>query len=85
MKAIGVGITGDLKALEVHPQDPGPLIVSSAGTDGGGQWLVEDVPSRPDLFVSLARPADRTGPVVLRTRGSALSRSLLEPFTSSRS
>ncbi|MGY0017678.1 4'-phosphopantetheinyl transferase family protein [Streptomyces sp. cg35] len=84
VKAIGVGITGDLKSLEVHPEDPGPLVVSCA--DGaGGDWLVQDVPSRADLFVALARPAASTGPVVLRAQGTPLSHSVLEPFASSRS
>ncbi|MEV3856882.1 4'-phosphopantetheinyl transferase superfamily protein [Streptomyces sp. NPDC050095] len=82
VKAIGVGITGDLTSLEVHPEDPGPLVVSS--TDGG-DWLVQDVPSRSDLFVALARPASSAGPVVLRTQESTLTHSLLEPFASSRS
>ncbi|MGX5213658.1 4'-phosphopantetheinyl transferase superfamily protein [Streptomyces violaceus] len=84
VKAIGVGITRDLTSPEVHPEDPGPLVVSGAA-DGGGDRLVEDVPSRNDLFTALAGPVGRAGPAVLRTRESALSRSLLEPFASSRS
>ncbi|MGR4852284.1 4'-phosphopantetheinyl transferase superfamily protein [Streptomyces sp. LARHCF252] len=84
VKAIGVGITRDLTSPEVHPEDPGPLVVSGAA-DGGGDRLVEDVPSRNDLFTALAGPVGRTGPAVPRTRESALSRSLLEPFASSRS
>ncbi|GGS94384.1 hypothetical protein GCM10010270_78080 [Streptomyces violaceus] len=84
MKAIGVGITRDLTSPEVHRENPGPLVVSGAA-DGGGDRLVEDVPSRNDLFVALAGPVGRAGPAVLRTRESALSRSLLEPFASSRS
>ncbi|MFJ8718248.1 hypothetical protein ACIRD9_34610 [Streptomyces violaceus] len=85
MKAIGVGITGDLKPRDSRPEDPGPLAVPGAEGDGGGDRLVEDVPSRNDLFVALAGPVGRAGPAVLRTRESALSRSLLEPFASSRS
>ncbi|CAM5648502.1 hypothetical protein [Streptomyces coeruleorubidus] len=76
MKTIGVRISGHLKSphlksTENHPEDPDPLI--------------EDVPSRNDLFTALAAPVGRAGPGVPRTRESALSRSLLEPFASSRS
>ncbi|GAA2348017.1 hypothetical protein GCM10010431_84490 [Streptomyces kunmingensis] len=84
VKAIGVGITGDLKSMEVHPEDPGPLVVR--GTDGdGGDWLVQDVPNHSGLFVALARPAGSAGPVVLRAEGATPDHSLLEPFASPRS
>ncbi|MFD5234865.1 hypothetical protein ACFWJ5_41590 [Streptomyces qaidamensis] len=85
MKAIGVGITGDLKSRDSRPEAPGPLVVPGAEGDGGGDRFVEDVPSRNDLFVALAGPVGSAASVVLRTRESALSRSLLEPFASSRS
>lgn len=86
VKAIGTGITADLKALDVHPELDGPLIVP--GTEGaGGDWVVRDVPGGGDLFVALASPADSTGPVVLRgpapEHGAGrLSTSLLVPFRS---
>ncbi|MFJ4820360.1 hypothetical protein [Streptomyces sp. NPDC088801] len=82
------------------PHDPpsaaDPRLLSVAGravphrrsrpdTDTGGDRLAEDVPSRNDLFTALAGPVGRAGPAVPRTRESALSRSLLEPFASSRS
>jgi hypothetical protein len=85
VKAIGVGITGDLTSRDIRPEDPGPLAVPGAEGDGGGDRCAADVPSRNDLFVALAGPVGRTASVVLRSRESALSRSLLEPFASSRS
>ncbi|CAL9509251.1 hypothetical protein SUDANB1_03593 [Streptomyces sp. enrichment culture] len=83
MKAIGVGTTEHPKSGDVRPEDPGHLVVS--GAEGDGDRFAEDVPSRNDLFTELAGPAVSAASVVLRTRESALSRSLLEPFASSRS
>ncbi|MFI8889339.1 hypothetical protein [Streptomyces paradoxus] len=72
MNAIRAGVTQHVESPEIHPDGPRPLI--------------EDAPSRNDLFTALAGPAGRTGrPGVPRTGESALSRSLLEPFASSRS
>ncbi|MFC8141639.1 hypothetical protein ACFUKV_07715 [Streptomyces paradoxus] len=88
MKTIGIGITGHLKSPHLkspgmNPEDPGSLVVSDAA--GDGERLIEDAPSRNDVFTALAGPVGSAGPVVRRARQSALSRSLLEPFASSRS
>ncbi|MFE8993737.1 hypothetical protein ACFYMI_39140 [Streptomyces collinus] len=85
MKAIGVGTTEHPKSGDVRPEDPVHLVVTGAEGDGGGDRFAEDVPSRNDLFTALAGPAGSAASVVLRTRESVLSRSLLEPFASSRS
>ncbi|WP_326678085.1 4'-phosphopantetheinyl transferase family protein [Streptomyces sp. NBC_01237] len=89
VKAIGTGITADLKALEVRPEHPGPLVVHGGEPSGGDDWLVQDLPSERGLFVALARPAGSTGPVLLRdphapdaAARQPGSHSVLEPFRS---
>ncbi|MEU0619834.1 4'-phosphopantetheinyl transferase superfamily protein [Streptomyces rubiginosohelvolus] len=71
LKAIGTGITADLKGLEVRPEHEGPLTVRSTGQGGTGEWLVQDLPGAGGLFVALARPAGSHGPVTLRSLTSA--------------
>ncbi|MFJ7293025.1 hypothetical protein [Streptomyces collinus] len=85
MKAIGIGTTEHPNAADVRPEDPGHVVVTGAEGDGDGARFAEDVPSRNDLFTALAGPAGSAASAVLRTRESVLSRSLLEPFASSRS
>ncbi|MEE1738085.1 4'-phosphopantetheinyl transferase superfamily protein [Streptomyces sp. BE147] len=89
VKAIGTGITADLKALEVRPEHPGPLVVHGGESSGGDDWLVQDLPGERGLFVALARPAGSTGPVLLRDPHAPDagarhpgSQSVLEPFRS---
>ncbi|GAA2958807.1 4'-phosphopantetheinyl transferase family protein [Streptomyces enissocaesilis] len=89
VKAIGTGITADLKALEVRPEQAGPLVVRGSEPAGADDWLVQDLPSGRGLFVALARPAGSTGPVVLRDPRSPErpvplpgAHSILEPFRS---
>ncbi|GGW14637.1 4'-phosphopantetheinyl transferase superfamily protein [Streptomyces globisporus] len=71
VKAIGTGITADLKGLEVRPEHEGPLTVRSTGQGGTGEWLVQDLPGTGGLFVALARHAGSAGPVTPRTLTSA--------------
>ncbi|MFC8669862.1 4'-phosphopantetheinyl transferase family protein [Streptomyces sp. NPDC057199] len=66
VKASGVGIVADLRAVDVRPRSEGPVLVRHEEPTGPSDWLVQDLPAAPHLFAALAREAVRTGPVVLR-------------------
>ncbi|MFF6995676.1 4'-phosphopantetheinyl transferase family protein [Streptomyces sp. NPDC008313] len=66
VKASGVGILTDLRALDVQPAREGPVSVRHEEPTGPTDWIVQDVPAAPHLFAALAREAGSTGPVVVR-------------------
>ncbi|UUU22848.1 4'-phosphopantetheinyl transferase family protein [Streptomyces sp. DSM 40750] len=67
LKAVGIGIVTDLRALDVLPAEAGAVVVEHTGPGPRGRWLVEEVDLGPGLVAALARKAGRgSGPVVLR-------------------
>ncbi|MGW7363959.1 4'-phosphopantetheinyl transferase family protein [Streptomyces sp. NPDC054841] len=66
VKASGVGIVADLRAVDVRPDVAGPVLVRHREPAGPDSWLVQDLPAGPHLFAALAREAGSTGPVILR-------------------
>ncbi|MFG3282591.1 4'-phosphopantetheinyl transferase family protein [Streptomyces sp. NPDC048111] len=66
LKAVGVGITTDLRAVETRPELAGPVVVAS-GVPGTPQtWTVTDlaVPDTWAAAVAVPAPADGTHPDV---------------------
>jgi 4'-phosphopantetheinyl transferase len=41
LKAIGVGIAGDLRGVDVYPDRPGPVDVSTSALGAGSWWLTD--------------------------------------------
>ncbi|MFD6966938.1 4'-phosphopantetheinyl transferase superfamily protein [Streptomyces sp. NPDC059979] len=62
LKAIGVGITGDLSAWHSHP-DQSDDIVMDAAADASGAWRVRDLDLGPDWSAAVSGPADALGPL----------------------
>ncbi|MGW1108612.1 4'-phosphopantetheinyl transferase family protein [Streptomyces sp. NPDC002540] len=65
VKASGVGIITNLKAVDVQPHRDGPVVVRHTEPTGPGTWLVQDLPTAGGAFAALAREAGSTGPVEL--------------------
>ena len=66
VKASGVGLATDLRAVEVAPASPGPVTVRHATGNGPAAWTVWDLPGGPGWSAALARPAATAGAVCLR-------------------
>ncbi|MFP3989067.1 4'-phosphopantetheinyl transferase superfamily protein [Streptomyces sp. E11-3] len=66
VKAIGVGIIADLKAIDIQPARSGPVLVRHTEPTGPDSWLVMDLPTVDGAFAALARESGSTGPVELR-------------------
>ncbi|MEU9363211.1 4'-phosphopantetheinyl transferase superfamily protein [Streptomyces avermitilis] len=66
VKASGVGIITDLKAVDVRPALDGPVVVTHTEPTGPDTWLVQDLSVADGVFAALAREAGSTGPVVRR-------------------
>ncbi|MEV7287864.1 4'-phosphopantetheinyl transferase superfamily protein [Streptomyces sp. NPDC093252] len=65
VKAVGTGIVTALRAIDVHPADPGPVRV--VVPPGSGAWLVRDLRPADGVFAALAHPAaGAPGPVAVR-------------------
>ncbi|MFF0161146.1 4'-phosphopantetheinyl transferase family protein [Streptomyces sp. NPDC005263] len=66
LKASGVGLMTDVRAVDVHaPPDSGPLLVRHAAATGPGTWVVEDLAVGPGRYAAVAREAAAAGPVRL--------------------
>lgn len=64
VKAIGVGIVTDLRAVDVQPRQDGPVLVDHTEPNNSGTWLVQDLPMADGLFAALAHEAGAAaGPV----------------------
>ncbi len=65
VKASGVGVVADLRAVDVRPHEPGPVLVPHAEPRGPQLWSVRDLPLGPDRYGALAREPEARGPVLL--------------------
>ncbi|MBB4948271.1 4'-phosphopantetheinyl transferase [Kitasatospora gansuensis] len=65
LKAVGVGLAADLRAIEVDPELPGPVVVRFGVGAGPRRWLVQDLPVGQGRYAALARPFPATGRVSL--------------------
>jgi 4'-phosphopantetheinyl transferase len=64
VKAIGVGIVTDLRAVDVQPGQDDPVLVDHIERNSPDTWLVQDLPMADGLFAALAREAGAAaGPV----------------------
>ncbi|MGK4582325.1 4'-phosphopantetheinyl transferase family protein [Kitasatospora sp. HPMI-4] len=66
LKASGVGLIADVRAVEVQPQAAGPVVIEHAAATGPGRWVVEDVPVRPGHYAAIAREQAGAGPLLVR-------------------
>ncbi|MGV9272681.1 4'-phosphopantetheinyl transferase superfamily protein [Streptomyces griseosporeus] len=65
VKASGVGVVADLRAVEVRPHEPAPVLVRHAEPRGPQLWLVRDLPLGPGRYGALATEPELRGPVLL--------------------
>ncbi|HEU5332070.1 MAG TPA: 4'-phosphopantetheinyl transferase superfamily protein [Actinocrinis sp.] len=65
VKAIGVGLVADLRAIDVDPARFAPVTVRYGVLPGPAEWVVRDLPLGPGRHAALARPASAKGPVNL--------------------
>lgn len=66
LKASGVGLMTDVRAVDVHaPPGSGPLLVHHAAATGPAAWVVEDLAVGPGRYAAVAREASAAGPVRL--------------------
>lgn len=63
VKAIGIGIITDLRAVDVQPCQDGPVLVGRTDPNSPETWLVQDLPVADGLFAALAREAGPAGPL----------------------
>lgn len=63
VKAIGVGVITDLRAVDVQPCQDGPVLVEHTEPNSPDTWLVQDLPMVDGVFAALAREAGSAGPV----------------------
>ncbi|MFJ3928523.1 4'-phosphopantetheinyl transferase family protein [Streptomyces sp. NPDC090022] len=66
LKAVGVGITADLTALETRFWEQGPAHVATTGPGSPATWRVADVPVPQGWIASLALPAGADRPLSVR-------------------
>ncbi|MEU3411661.1 4'-phosphopantetheinyl transferase superfamily protein [Streptomyces sp. NPDC006658] len=66
LKAVGVGIVADLRALDALTHPHGPLRVDHAESGRPTAWTVQDLPLGPARTAALAHEHTRPGPVLLR-------------------
>ncbi|MFE5261889.1 4'-phosphopantetheinyl transferase family protein [Streptomyces coelicoflavus] len=65
VKASGVGVVADLRAVDVRPHASAPVSVRHAEPRGPQVWLVRDLPLGPDRYGALAGEPEAHGPVLL--------------------
>ncbi|CAM5598657.1 4'-phosphopantetheinyl transferase family protein [Streptomyces xanthochromogenes] len=66
LKASGVGLMTDVRAVDVHgPPGGGPLVVRHAAATGPDSWVVEDLAVGPGRYAAIAREAAAAGPLRL--------------------
>ncbi|MBL3669486.1 4'-phosphopantetheinyl transferase superfamily protein [Streptomyces sp. M2CJ-2] len=58
LKAVGVGISTDLGALESHPGSPGTAVMNAGVPGTPAAWSVSDLPLPAPWVASVALPAD---------------------------
>lgn len=68
-KALGIGITTDLTALESHGWTPGPAHTTTTALDSVRTWRMADVPVPEGWTASLALPAGADRPPSVRRLG----------------
>lgn len=56
VKAIGIGLEADLRAVDVQPHRPLALVGPRPGTGVTGRWAVRDLPGGEDHVAALALP-----------------------------
>ncbi|MET9518234.1 4'-phosphopantetheinyl transferase superfamily protein [Streptomyces sp. NPDC002994] len=66
LKACGVGVVADLRALDVSPAEAGPVTVEHTEPAVAGRWHVQDLGLPPGLSGALAQEAGSVRSVVLR-------------------
>jgi 4'-phosphopantetheinyl transferase len=66
-KAMGIGLAADVRTLDVHPGETGPVDVSfGADASAAPAWTVTELAGGEDEVAALARPHGRTRSVVVR-------------------
>jgi 4'-phosphopantetheinyl transferase len=65
VKAVGVGLVADLRAIETDPARLAPVTVHFGVKEGPQDWIVQDLPLGPGRHAALARQAPALGPVRL--------------------
>ncbi|GAA3367415.1 hypothetical protein GCM10020367_67260 [Streptomyces sannanensis] len=67
LKAIGVGIVGDLRAWHSHPDRGDDIVMDSAAAGSTtGAWRVRDLNVGPHWSAAVSGPADASGPLHIR-------------------
>ncbi|GAA0477197.1 hypothetical protein GCM10010361_47090 [Streptomyces olivaceiscleroticus] len=63
-KAVGVGITMDLRTVDVSPDRKGPVTVRCGTGKGPRLWTVTDLEAQPGTMAALALPSTRRQPSI---------------------
>ncbi|MEU9373889.1 phosphopantetheine-binding protein [Streptomyces sp. NPDC048255] len=76
LKAIGIGITGDLRAWHSHPDQADDIVMDAPAAGPSGTWRVRDLDVGPHWSAAVSGPADASGPLRVRpwTRRPPLTR-----------